>query len=157
MTIESPTDRRRRPAHHIQRDCPLGDPQPDIRTVGRAATATCEGAVSYDLSGERLTERGLSGRPHPAPGPRTRRASAGQRYIRWFFRQYYRDPFETWDQLSPHSLRHSAIIFALDAGATLRDVQDYAGHKDPRTTRRYDRSRDSLDRNAAYTVAAYLA
>jgi len=32
-----------------------------------------------------------------------------------------------------------------------------AGHKDPRTTRRYDHSRDGLDRNAAYTVAAYLA
>jgi integrase/recombinase XerD len=62
-----------------------------------------------------------------------------------------------WEQLSPHSLRHSAITFALDAGAPLRDVQDYAGHKDPRTTRRYGRSRDSLDRNAAYTVAAYLA
>ncbi len=41
-----------------------------------------------------------------------------------------------WEQLSPHSLRHSAITFALDAGASLRDVQDYAGHKDPRTTRR---------------------
>ena len=40
-----------------------------------------------------------------------------------------------WEQLSPHSLRHSAITFALDAGASLRDVQDYAGHKDPRTTR----------------------
>jgi integrase/recombinase XerD len=62
-----------------------------------------------------------------------------------------------WEQLSPHSLRHSAITFALDAGVSLRDVQDYAGHKDPRTTRRYDHSRDSLDRNAAYTVAAYLA
>src|SRR5712691_6264296 len=45
------------------------------------------------LSGERLTEQGLSGRPHPVPGPRTRRASAGQRYIRWFVRQYYRDPY----------------------------------------------------------------
>ena len=62
-----------------------------------------------------------------------------------------------WEQPSPHSLRHSAITFALDAGASMRDVQDYAGHKDPRTTRRYDHSRDSLDRNAAYTVAAYLA
>ena len=62
-----------------------------------------------------------------------------------------------WEQLSPHSLRHSAITFALDTGASLRDVQDYAGHKDPRTTRRYDHSRDSPDRNAAYTVAAYLA
>jgi integrase/recombinase XerD len=30
-------------------------------------------------------------------------------------------------------------------------------HKDPRTTRRYDHSRDSLRRNAASTVAAYLA
>ena len=63
-----------------------------------------------------------------------------------------------WEQLSPHSLRHSAITFtSMDAGASLRDVQDYAGHKDPRTTRRYDHSRDSLDRNAAYTVAACLA
>lgn len=61
-----------------------------------------------------------------------------------------------WDQLSPHSLRHSAITFALDAGASLGDVQDYADHKDPRTTRRYDHSRDNLDCNAAYTVAAYL-
>ena len=64
---------------------------------------------------------------------------------------------ETWDQLSPHSLRHSAITLGLDAGASLRDVQDYAGHKDPRTTRQYDHARDSLDRNAAYAVAAYLA
>ena len=55
----------------------------------------------------------------------------------------------------PALLRHSAITF--DAGAALRDVQDYAGHKDPRTTRRYDHARDSLDRNAAYAVAAYLA
>jgi len=62
-----------------------------------------------------------------------------------------------WEQLSPHSLRHSAITFALDAVASLRDVQDYAGHKDPRTTRRYDHSCNSLDRNAAYTFAAYLA
>ena len=62
-----------------------------------------------------------------------------------------------WQELSPHSLRHSAITFALDAGATLRDVQDYAGHKDPRTTRRYDHAQDGLDRNAAYAVAVYLA
>ena len=44
----------------------VGDPQLDIRTVGCAATATCEGAVSYDLSDERLTERGY-------PDGRTRR------------------------------------------------------------------------------------
>jgi integrase/recombinase XerD len=45
---------------------------------------------------------------------------------------------------------------SLDAGVPLRDVQDYARHRDARTTRRYDHSRDSLDRSAAYAVAAYL-
>jgi integrase/recombinase XerD len=63
---------------------------------------------------------------------------------------------ESRQRLSPHSLRHSAITVALDAGATLRDVQDDTGHKDSRTTRRYDHSRDSPDRDVAYTVAAYL-
>ena len=45
---------------------------------------------------------------------------------------------------------------ALDAGAAIRDVQDFAGHRDPRTTRRYDHTRDSLERSAAYTVAGWL-
>lgn len=62
-----------------------------------------------------------------------------------------------WDRLSPHSLRHTGITMALDAGVPLRDVQDYARHRDARTTRRYDHSRDNLDRSAAYAVAAYLS
>ena len=44
----------------------------------------------------------------------------------------------------------------LDAGVQLRDAQDYARHRDARTTRRNDHSRDSLDRSA-YGVVAYLA
>jgi len=39
----------------------------------------------------------------------------------------------------------------------LRDVQDALGHADPRTTRRYDRTRHSLDRHATYAVASFLA
>lgn len=60
------------------------------------------------------------------------------------------------DRISPHSLRHSAITAALNAGVPFRDVQDFAGHADPRTTRRYDRSRNSLDRHATYALAARL-
>jgi len=56
----------------------------------------------------------------------------------------------------PHSLRHAFGTAALDAGVPLRDVQDAMGHADPRTTRRYDRSRHSLDRHATYAVAAFL-
>jgi site-specific recombinase XerD len=59
--------------------------------------------------------------------------------------------------ISPHSLRHTAVTLALDAGVPLRDVQDMAGHADPRTTRRYDRARESLDRHATYTLASYVA
>jgi site-specific recombinase XerD len=58
--------------------------------------------------------------------------------------------------ISPHSLRHTFVTAALDAGASLRDVQDAAGHADPRTTRRYDRARHSLDRHPTYAVAAHL-
>ena len=59
--------------------------------------------------------------------------------------------------ISPHSLRHAAITAALDAGCSLRDVQDFARHADPRQTRRYDRARGALDRNPIYIVATYLA
>jgi integrase len=44
-----------------------------------------------------------------------------------------------WDRCPAHSLRHTGITMALDAGV-LRDVQDYARHRDARTTRRYDHS-----------------
>ena len=39
----------------------------------------------------------------------------------------------------------------------LRDVQEAASHADPRTTMRYDRARQSLDRHATYIVATFVA
>jgi integrase/recombinase XerD len=59
--------------------------------------------------------------------------------------------------VGPHTLRHAFITAALDAGVSLRDVQEAASHADPRTTMRYDRARASLDRHATYIVAAYVA
>ena len=60
-------------------------------------------------------------------------------------------------KVTPHALRHAFITHALDAGVALREVQDAAGHADPRTTRRYDRARGSLDRHPGYALASYLA
>jgi site-specific recombinase XerD len=57
----------------------------------------------------------------------------------------------------PHMGRHSFVTTALDAGAALNDVQDSAGHADPRTTMRYNRRRGQLDRNSSYLVTAFLA
>jgi site-specific recombinase XerD len=58
--------------------------------------------------------------------------------------------------VTPHSLRHSYATEALRLGAALQDVQDALGHADPRTTRRYDRSRHNLDRSPNYLLASAL-
>ena len=58
--------------------------------------------------------------------------------------------------LSPHSMRHAFATLNLDAGASLRDLQDAMGHASPRTTRRYDRSRGNLDRSPGYLLAGYI-
>ena len=57
----------------------------------------------------------------------------------------------------PHMLRHTYVTTMLDAGADLRDVQIAARHADPRTTMRYDRARNNLDRHPNYILAAYMA
>ena len=60
-------------------------------------------------------------------------------------------------RISPHSLRHSFITAALDAGVPLRDVQEAASHADPRTTMRYDRGRGSFDRHPTDIVSTFVA
>lgn len=66
-------------------------------------------------------------------------------------------PDELAGRLGNHAMRHTFGTLALDSNTPLRDLQDAMGHKDPRTTRRYDRSRNRLDRSPGYALAAYLA
>jgi site-specific recombinase XerD len=88
-----------------------------------------------------------------AAGTRLRQA-----YVFAMLRRYaVRAGLPTARVISPHSLRHTAATAALDAGATLRDVQDFLGHADPRTTRRYDRNRGSLDRSPVHRLAVLYA
>lgn len=56
-------------------------------------------------------------------------------------------------QVSPHSLRRTAITETLVATHDLAKAQDLAGHADPRTTRLYDDNRNQLDGHAAYVLA----
>ena len=43
------------------------------------------------------------------------------------------------------------------AGVPLRDVQIAARHAYPRTTTRYDRGQNNLDRHASYIVTGFVA
>lgn len=61
------------------------------------------------------------------------------------------------DRMHPHMLRHTFVTTMLDAGVDLRDVQIAARHADPRTTMRYDRARNNLDRHPNYILAAFMA
>jgi len=60
------------------------------------------------------------------------------------------------EQITPHSLRHTFVTEALAAGAPLQDVQDAAGHADPRTTRRYDRTRKNHDNHPTFKLVSHL-
>ena len=104
------------------------------RAVDLAVGERLEGPIFVDANGERV-DRHAAGRIVRRVA---RRAGIGKR-------------------VGPHTLRHAFITAALDAGVPLRDVQEAASHADPRTTMRYDRGRQSLDRHATYIVATFIA
>jgi integrase/recombinase XerD len=54
--------------------------------------------------------------------------------------------------VSVHSFRVTALTNARERGSDIIDLQDFAGHADPRTTLTYIRSRDRLSKSPAYTL-----
>jgi integrase/recombinase XerD len=54
--------------------------------------------------------------------------------------------------VSVHSLRVTALTTAREQGCDIIDLQDFAGHSDPRTTLTYIRSRDRLSKSPAYLL-----
>lgn len=54
--------------------------------------------------------------------------------------------------VSAHVLRHTHATLALEMGVALHHLQDSLGHKDPRTTRRYDHARSRLENSSARVV-----
>jgi len=77
--------------------------------------------------------------------PLTRRAI--QLLIKRYVRELRLDPAVT-----VHSLRVTALTTARERGADIIDLQDFAGHADPRTTLTYIRSRDRLSKSPAYVL-----
>ena len=54
--------------------------------------------------------------------------------------------------LSPHSLRHTAGTLSLRSGSSLREVQDFLGHNDPKTTAVYTHILSDQEHNPAAKI-----
>ncbi len=100
-----------------------------------------EQAIGDRTSGPILTGRDGQ-RLQPAAARRTVRRLAGQCNIT--------------KRLSPHSLRHSFVTMALDAGVPERDIIDSTGHATSKMIAYYDRNRGAIERNATHAVAAFV-
>ena len=104
--------------------------------------------IRDDLSGP-LFRPALSARGHGrdgfAPRPLTRRAV--QKLVETYVARLQLDP-----NVSVHSLRVTALTTAREGGSDIIDLQDFAGHADPRTTLTYIRSRDRLSKSPAYVL-----
>lgn len=56
-------------------------------------------------------------------------------------------------RFSPHSMRVATLTDLLSQGVPLSDVQNLAGHADPRTTRLYDRRQRKVTRNIVERIS----
>jgi integrase/recombinase XerD len=75
----------------------------------------------------------------------TRRAV--QKLVDAYVRRLKLDP-----NVTVHSFRVTALTTARENGSDIIDLQDFAGHADPRTTLTYIRSRDRLSKSPAYVL-----
>jgi integrase/recombinase XerD len=78
--------------------------------------------------------------------PITRRAV--QKLVEGYVRRLKLDP-----NVTVHSFRVTALTTARERGSDIIDLQDFAGHADPRTTLTYIRNRDRLTESPAYRLA----
>jgi integrase/recombinase XerD len=126
-----------------ERTCPL---HPEA--VERLAAWLDQATIREDRDGAlfrpQLTPRG-KGKDGFQPRPMTTRAV--QQLIERYVKTLALDPAVT-----VHSLRVTALTTARERGSDIIDLQDFAGHADPRTTLTYIRSRDRLSKSPAYNL-----
>ncbi len=121
-------------------DGPLFRPAKTARGVGRPVL---EPATYQDAA---LSTDNLRGRPKQfAERPLTRRAV--QKLVDAYVRRLKLDP-----NVTVHSFRVTALTTAREQGSDIIDLQDFAGHSDPRTTLTYIRNRDRLSKSPAYVL-----
>jgi len=87
---------------------------------------------------------------------RTKGQNLKTKSIREIVKRYLRDAGINTPRITTHSLRHSAITFALLGGATLQEAQLLAGHENINTTLIYAHNIDKLNNDYEQKVEDYL-
>lgn len=125
------------------------------RTVPLHLEAVERLAAWLELSGIRDDRDGPLFRPAMTPRGRGRdgfqRRHLTTRAVEHLVRRYAHD-LKLDAAVTVHSLRVTALTTARERGADIIDLQDFAGHSDPRTTLMYIRSRDRLSQSPAYVL-----
>jgi integrase/recombinase XerD len=125
------------------------------RLVPLAAEAAERLEAWLDIAGIRddssspLFRPALAARDHGKRGfaPKTMTRRAVQKLVDAHVRRLKLDP-----NVTVHSFRVTALTTARENGSDIIDLQDFAGHADPRTTLTYIRSRDRLSKSPAYVL-----
>jgi site-specific recombinase XerD len=125
-----------------------------LRVVGKGQKVVL---VPMPPAVARAVDRAISGRT-AGPLLRTRTGARMDRHAATRrLKQLQKESGIRVARMHPHMLRHTFVTTMLDAGVDLRDTQIAARHADPRTTMRYDRARNNLDRHPNYILAAYMS
>jgi integrase/recombinase XerD len=104
--------------------------------------------IREDLSGALFRPtKGAWGKDRRSFAPRPLTTRAVQKLVEGYVRLLRLDP-----NVTVHSLRVTALTTAREQGSDVIDLQDFAGHADPRTTLTYIRSRDRLSKSPAYVL-----
>lgn len=106
---------------------------PTIEVINKAIDGRTSGPLLRGRSGDRLE------------------VGAARRIVKKLCRQV-----GVTKRVTPHSLRHSFVTMALDAGIPERDIMASTGHATPVMVAYYDRNRGAIERNATHAVAAYI-
>ena len=92
-------------------------------------------------------QRSARGTAGTASGLKPMTTRAVEKLIERYVKALGLDP-----NVTVHSLRVTALTTARERGSDIIDLQDFAGHADPRTTLTYIRSRDRLSKSPAYVL-----
>ena len=104
--------------------------------------------IREDLSGPLFRPtRPAWGKERQAFAPRPMTTRAVQKLVEGYVSQLRLDA-----SVTVHSLRVTALTTAREQGSDIIDLQNFAGHADPRTTLTYIRSRDRLSKSPAYVL-----